>query len=54
VKNGIAKASGKLVIVLSKCDVWYRSIKFFGDLKDETVSADTGLKMEIVAKKEVV
>jgi polyisoprenoid-binding protein YceI len=51
VKDGIVKASGKLVIDRTKWDVRYKSGKFFDNLKDQAISDDIEFNIKIVAKK---
>lgn len=51
VKDGIVKASGKLVIDRTKWDVRYKSGKFFDNLKDQAISDSVEFNMKIVAKK---
>jgi polyisoprenoid-binding protein YceI len=51
VKDGIVKASGKLVIDRTKWDVRYKSGKFFDNLKDQAISDSIEFQIEIVAKK---
>lgn len=50
-KDGIVKASGKLVIDRTKWDVRYKSGKFFDNLKDQAISDSIEFNMQIVAKK---
>ena len=52
-KEGIVKASGRLIIDRTKWGVRYGSEKFFDNLKDETISDDIELIIKIVAKKKV-
>lgn len=51
VKDGIVKASGKLVIDRTLWDVRYKSGKFFDNLKDEAISDSIEFNIKIVAKK---
>jgi polyisoprenoid-binding protein YceI len=51
VKDGIVKASGKLVIDRTKWDVRYKSGKFFDNLKDQAISDDIEFNIKVVAKK---
>jgi polyisoprenoid-binding protein YceI len=51
VKDGIVKASGKLVIDRTKWDVRYKSGKFFDNLKDQAISDDIEFNIKIVATK---
>ena len=51
VKDGIVKASGKLVIDRTKWDVRYKSGKFFDNLKDQAISDSIEFHIMIVAKK---
>ena len=51
VKDGIVKASGKLVIDRTKWDVRYKSGKFFDNLKDQAIADDIEFNIKIVAKK---
>jgi polyisoprenoid-binding protein YceI len=50
VKDGIVKASGKLVIDRTKWDVRYKSGKFFDNLKDQAISDSIEFHIMIVAK----
>jgi polyisoprenoid-binding protein YceI len=50
VRDGIFKASGKLVIDRTKWDVRYKSGKFFDNLKDQAISDDIEFHITIVAK----
>lgn len=50
-KDGIVKASGKLVIDRTKWDVRYNSGKFFDNLKDQAISDNIEFNIEIIAKK---
>ena len=51
VKDGVVKATGKLVIDRTKWGVRYGSGKFFDNLKDKTISDDIEFNIKIVAKK---
>jgi polyisoprenoid-binding protein YceI len=51
VKDGIVKASGKLVIDRTEWGIRYKSGKFYDGLADEIVSDDIEFHMMIVAKK---
>lgn len=51
VKDGVVKATGKLVIDRTKWGVRYGSGKFFDNLKNETISDDIEFNIKIVAKK---
>lgn len=51
VKDGIVKASGKLVIDRTQWGIRYRSGKFYDNLADQTVSDEIEIRMKIVAKK---
>jgi polyisoprenoid-binding protein YceI len=51
VKDGIVKASGKLVIDRTKWDVRYKSGKFFDNLKDQAIADSVEFNIKIVAKK---
>ena len=50
VKDGVVKATGKLVIDRTKWGVRYGSGKFFDNLKDKTISDDIEFNIKIVAK----
>ncbi|MGN7721756.1 YceI family protein [Chitinophaga sp. 22620] len=50
-KDGIVKASGKLVIDRTLWDVRYKSGKFFDNLKDQAISDSIEFHIKIVAKK---
>jgi hypothetical protein len=50
VKDGIVKASGKLVIDRTKWDIRYKSGKFFDNLKDQAISDSVEFHIMIVAK----
>ena len=50
-KDGIVKASGKLVIDRTLWDVRYKSGKFFDNLKDQAISDPIEFNIKIVAKK---
>lgn len=50
-KDGIVKASGKLVIDRTKWDVRYNSGKFFDNLKDQAIADDIEFNIKIVTKK---
>jgi len=52
-KNGIVKASGKLVIDRTKWDVRYNSGKFFDNLKDQAISDSIEFNIKVVAKNKV-
>jgi polyisoprenoid-binding protein YceI len=51
VRDGIVKASGKLIIDRTNWGIHYRSGKFYDNLADQTVSDDIEFHMKIVAKK---
>jgi polyisoprenoid-binding protein YceI len=51
VKNGIANASGNVIIDRTKWGIRYKSGKFYDNLADETISDDIELHMKVVAKK---
>jgi polyisoprenoid-binding protein YceI len=51
VKDGIVKASGKVVIDRTQWGIRYRSGKFYDNLADNAVSDDVEIHMNIVAKK---
>jgi polyisoprenoid-binding protein YceI len=51
VKDGVARANGKVVIDRTEWGIRYRSGKFYNKLADQTVSDDIELQMKIVAKK---
>lgn len=51
VKDGIAKAKGKLTFDRTEWGIRYRSGKFYDNLADQAVSDDVVLLIEIVAKK---
>lgn len=51
VKDGIVKASGKLVIDRTLWDVRYNSGKFYDNLADKTISDSIEFHIKIVAKK---
>ena len=51
VKDGIVKASGKLVIDRTLWGVRYNSGKFFDNLKDEAIADSIEFNIKIVAKK---
>ncbi|MES2371435.1 MAG: YceI family protein [Bacteroidota bacterium] len=51
VKDGIVKASSKLVIDRTKWDVRYKSGKFFDNLKDQAIADEIEFNIKIVAKK---
>ncbi len=51
VKDGMAKANGKLVIDRTAWGIRYRSGKFYDNLADEAVSDEIEINMKIVAKK---
>ena len=50
-KDGIVKASGKLVIDRTLWDVRYKSGKFFDNLKDQAIADSIEFHIMIVAKK---
>jgi polyisoprenoid-binding protein YceI len=50
-KDGIVKASGKLVIDRTLWDVRYKSGKFFDNLKDQAIADSIEFNIKIVAKK---
>jgi hypothetical protein len=50
-KDGIIKASGKLVIDRTLRDVRYKSGKFFDNLKDQAISDSIEFHIKIVATK---
>lgn len=50
-KDGIVKASGKLIIDRTQWDVRYKSRKFFDNLKDQAIADDIEFEIKIVAKK---
>jgi polyisoprenoid-binding protein YceI len=51
VKDGIVKASGKLVIDRTLWDVRYKSGKFFDNLKDQAIADSIEFQIKIVARK---
>lgn len=51
VKDGIVKASGKLVIDRTLWNIRYKSGKFFANLADETISDSIEFTMTVVARK---
>lgn len=51
VKDGIARANGKVVIDRTQWGIRYRSGKFYDNLADQAVSDDIEIQMNIVAKK---
>lgn len=51
VKDGIVKASGKVIIDRTQWGIRYRSGKFYDNLADNAVSDDIEIHMKIVAKK---
>ncbi len=51
VKDGMLKASGKLVIDRTLWDVRYNSGKFFDNLKDQAIADSIEFNIKIVAKK---
>jgi polyisoprenoid-binding protein YceI len=51
VKEGIVKASGKLVIDRTQWDVRYKSGKFFDNLKDQAIADSIEFTIKIVARK---
>jgi polyisoprenoid-binding protein YceI len=53
-KDGVVKATGKLVIDRTKWGVRYGSGKFFDNLKDKAISDDIEFDIKIVAKKRSV
>lgn len=50
-KDGIVKASGKVIIDRTQWGIRYRSGKFYDNLADNAVSDDIEIHMKIVAKK---
>ncbi|MDO6429417.1 YceI family protein [Flavitalea sp. BT771] len=50
-KDGIVKASGKLVIDRTLWDVRYKSGKFFDNLKDQAIADSIEFNIKVVAKK---
>ena len=50
-KDGVVKASGKLVIDRTLWDVRYRSGKFFDNLKDQAIADSIEFNIKIVAEK---
>lgn len=50
-KDGIVKASGKLVIDRTKWDVRYNSGKFYDNLADRAISDSIEFQIKIIAKK---
>ena len=51
VKDGIVKASGKVIIDRTQWGIRYRSGKFYDNLADNAVSDDIEIHMKIVATK---
>jgi polyisoprenoid-binding protein YceI len=51
IKDGIARANGKVVIDRTQWGIRYRSGKFYDNLADNAVSDDIEIRMKIVAKK---
>jgi hypothetical protein len=51
VKDGVAKANGKLVIDRTLWGIRYNSGKFFADLADKAISDSIEFNIKIVAKK---
>ena len=51
VKDGIVRASGKVIIDRTQWGIRYRSGKFYDNLADNAVSDDIEIYMKIVAKK---
>jgi len=51
VKDGIVKASGKVIIDRTQWGIRYRSGKFYDNLADNAVSDEIEIHMKIVAKK---
>jgi polyisoprenoid-binding protein YceI len=51
IKDGIARANGKVVIDRTQWGIRYRSEKFYDNLADNAVSDDIEIRMKIVAKK---
>ena len=51
VKGGIVKANAKLIIDRSRCNVRYKSAKFFELVANQTLSDSIKFEMKIVAKK---
>lgn len=50
VKDGKARAVGKLVLDRTKWDVRYRSVKFFSDLGDKLIHDDFEIAFDVVTK----
>lgn len=50
-KDGIVKASGKVIIDRTQWGIRYRSGKFYDNLADNAVSDDIEIHMKIIAKK---
>ena len=50
-KDGIVKATGKLIIDRTKWDVRYNSGKFYDNLADRTISDSIEFQVKIIAKK---
>ena len=51
VKDGMVRASGKVIIDRTQWGIRYRSGKFYDNLADNAVSDDIEIRMKIVAKK---
>ena len=51
VKDGIVKATGKIIIDRTQWGIRYKSGTFYDNLADNAVSDDIEFNMEIVAKK---
>jgi polyisoprenoid-binding protein YceI len=51
VRNGVAKANGKVTIDRTQWGIRYKSGTFYDNLADEAVSDDVEFEMKIVAKK---
>ena len=54
VKKGVATATGTLKFDRTKFDIKFRSGNFFENLGDKTIQDDIELKINVVAKEEVV
>jgi polyisoprenoid-binding protein YceI len=51
IKDGVARANGKVVIDRTQWGIRYRSGKFYDNLADQAVSDEIEIHMKIVAKK---
>lgn len=51
IKDGVARANGKVIIDRTEWGIRYRSGKFYDKLADQTVADEISLQMKIVARK---